>query len=68
MFNLCIKHMNKVLDYYKTYEVEEYHKFVIFEIKYVLNVLIIYIYIYIYIHMRVCDFVTIFFYPKNTVL
>ena len=38
MFNVCIKHMNKVLDCYKTYKVEEDHKFVIFEIKYMFNV------------------------------
>ena len=38
MFNVYIKHMNKVLDCYKTYEVEEYHKFVTFEIKYIFNV------------------------------
>ena len=38
MLNVCIKHMNKVLDCYKTYEVEEDHKFVIFEIKDMFNV------------------------------
>ena len=38
MFNVYIKHMNKVLNYYKTYEVKENHKFVIFEIKYMFNV------------------------------
>ena len=38
MFNVCIKHMNKVLDYYKTYEVEEDHKLVTFEIKCMFNV------------------------------
>ena len=38
MFNLCIKHMNKVLDCNKTYEVDEYHKFVTFEIKYMFDV------------------------------
>ena len=38
MFNVCIKHMNKVLDCYKTYEVEKDHKFVTFEIKYMFNV------------------------------
>ena len=37
MFNLYIKHINKVLDCYKTYEVEEDHRFVIFEIKYMYN-------------------------------
>ena len=36
MFNVCI--MNKVLNCYKTYEVEEDHKFVIFEIKDMFNV------------------------------
>ena len=30
--------MNKVLDYYKTYEVDEDHKFVTFELKYMFNV------------------------------
>ena len=38
MFNVCIKHMNKVLDCYKPYEVKDDHKFVIFEIKYMFNV------------------------------
>ena len=38
MFNVCIKHMNKVLDCYKTYEIEEDHKFVSFEIKYMFSV------------------------------
>ena len=38
MFNVSNKHMNKVLDCYKTYEVEEDHKFVTFELKYMLNV------------------------------
>ena len=38
MFNVCIKHMNKVLDCHKTYEVDENHKFVTFEIKYRFNV------------------------------
>ena len=38
MFNVCIKHMNKVLECYKTYEVDEDHKFVTFEIKYMSNV------------------------------
>ena len=37
MFNVCIKHMNKVLDCYKNYEVKKYHKFVTFEIKYIFN-------------------------------
>ena len=32
MFNVCIKHMNKVLNCYKT-ELEENNKFVIFMIK-----------------------------------
>ena len=30
--------MNNVLDCFKSYEVEEDHKFVIFEIKYMFNV------------------------------
>ena len=38
MFNVCIKHMNKVLECYKTYEIDEDHKFVTFEIKYMSNV------------------------------
>ena len=38
MFNVCIKHMNKVLDCYKTYNVEKDVKFVTFEIKYMFNV------------------------------
>ena len=38
MFNICIKHMNKVLNCYKTYEVEEDYKFALFEIKYMFNV------------------------------
>ena len=38
MFNVCIKHMNKVLECYKTYEVDEDYKFVTFEIKYMSNV------------------------------
>ena len=38
MFNVRIKHMNKVLDCYKTYEVDEDHKFVTFELKYMFNV------------------------------
>ena len=38
MFIVCIKHMNKVLDCYKTYKVENDLKFVIFEIKYMFNV------------------------------
>ena len=37
MFNVCIKHMNKVLYYYKTYEVKEDHMFVTFEINYMFN-------------------------------
>ena len=32
MFNVYIKHMNKVLECYKTYEVEENHKFVTYEV------------------------------------
>ena len=35
---MCIKHMNKALDCYKTYDAEEDHKFVTFEIKYMSNV------------------------------
>ena len=38
MFNICIKHMNKVLNCYKTYEVKEDYKFALFEIKYMFNV------------------------------
>ena len=38
MFNACIKQMNKELDCYETYEVEEDHKFVTVEIKYMFNV------------------------------
>ena len=38
MFNVYIKHMNKTLDCYKTYEVDENHKFVTFDVKYVFNV------------------------------
>ena len=30
--------MNKILDCYKTYEVDEDHKFVTFELKYMFNV------------------------------
>ena len=30
--------MNKILDRYKTYEVDEDHKFVTFELKYMFNV------------------------------
>ena len=37
MFNMCIKHMNKVFDCYKIYEIAEDHKFITFEIKYMLN-------------------------------
>ena len=37
MFNMCIKHMNKVVNCYKTYEVKEDHKCVIFEIKCMFN-------------------------------
>ena len=32
MFNVYIKHMNKVLECYKIYEVEENHKFVTYEV------------------------------------
>ena len=46
MFNLCIKHMNKVLDCYKIYEVKEDNKFVTFEIKYIFNVLIKHIFMF----------------------
>ena len=38
MFNVCIKRMNKVLDCYKTFEVDDDHKFVTFEVKYMFNV------------------------------
>ena len=38
MFNENIKHMNKVLNCYKTCEVDEDHKFITFEIKYIFNV------------------------------
>ena len=38
MFNVNIKHMIKIFDCYKTYEVDEDHKFVIFEFKYMFNV------------------------------
>ena len=38
MFNMCIKHMNKVLDCYKTYEVDEDYKFVTFKVKYMFKV------------------------------
>ena len=38
MFNVSIKHMNKVLDCYKTYEVDKDYKFVTFELKYMFNV------------------------------
>lgn len=37
IFNVCIKHINKVLQYYKTYNVEEDHYFVTFGIKYMVN-------------------------------
>ena len=46
MFNMWIKHMNKVFDCYKTYEVEEYHKFITFEIKYMFNVQIKHIFMF----------------------
>ena len=38
MVSVCIKHMNKVLDCYKTQEVDEDHKCVTFEVKYMFNV------------------------------
>ena len=38
MFNVCIKHVNKVLNCYKTYEVEEDLKFVTFDISCMFNV------------------------------
>ena len=38
MFNVSIKYMNKTLDCYKTYEVDEDHKFVTFELKYMFSV------------------------------
>ena len=38
MFNVCIKHKHKVLDSYKFYEVDEDHKFLTFEVKYMFNV------------------------------
>ena len=38
MFNVCIKHINEVFDCYKTYEVEEDHKFITFEIKCMFNI------------------------------
>ena len=38
MFNVCIKHIYKVLDSYKIYEVDEDHKFLTFEVKYMFNV------------------------------
>ena len=38
MFNVCIKYMDKVLDYYKTCKVDENHKFITFEFKYMFNV------------------------------
>ena len=33
MFNVCIKHMNKVLDCYKTYKVDEDYNFITLEVK-----------------------------------
>ena len=38
MFNVCSKHMNKLLDRYKTYKVNEDHNFITFEVKYMFNV------------------------------
>ena len=38
MFNVSIKHMNKGLNCSKTYEVDEYHKFITFELTYMFNV------------------------------
>ena len=38
MFNVIIKQINKVLDCYKTFEVDEDHKFVKFELKYMFTV------------------------------
>ena len=38
MFNVSIKHMNKVVKCYKTYEDDEDHKFVTFELKYPFHV------------------------------
>ena len=38
MFNVSIKQMNKVLDCYKTNEVDKDHKFVTFNLKYMFNV------------------------------
>ena len=32
MFNVYIKHMNKILDCHKIYEVNEDHKLIIFEV------------------------------------
>ena len=46
MFNVIIKHMNKVLDCYKTYEVDEDHKFETFELKYMFNVRIKHIFMF----------------------
>ena len=39
MFNMCIKHMNKVLDCYKTYEVGEDYKFVNLRLNICLNLM-----------------------------
>ena len=38
MLNVCIKHMNKVFDCYKTYYIDKDNKFVTFVIKYMFNV------------------------------
>ena len=38
MFNVSIKHISKVLDCYKTFEIDEDHKFVTFKLKYIFNV------------------------------
>ena len=46
MFNVSIKHMNKVFDCFKTYEIDENHKFVTFELKYMFNVRIKYIFMF----------------------
>ena len=37
MFNISIEYMNKVLDCYKTDEIDEDHKFITFELKYMFN-------------------------------
>ena len=38
MFNVSIKHRNKVFDCYKTYKIDEGRKFVTCELKYMFNV------------------------------